>query len=158
MHFIKISIAILVCGTMAIPTQLTKDGSSLEVANGNSEKRDFNSTTELISKVKEHSVATNPSVNQTDTITSDSTTTMVGEINRESKVTSRAINFTKKLLKLEKSLPEKPSFGTLSIARVIKSIRFSKKHANNQNHIVTNNQPTKLLPKGRSMGWILQHL
>lgn len=157
MHFFKISVAILVCGTMAMPTLLKKDGSSLEVANGNSEKRDYNSTTELISKVKEHSVATNPSANQTDTITSDSTTTMVGEINRESKITSRAINFTKKLLM--RSLPEKPSsFGTLRITRVIKGIRFTKKNAKNQNHFATNKQRTQQLPQGRSMGWILQNM
>ncbi|POS83602.1 hypothetical protein EPUL_003706 [Erysiphe pulchra] len=157
MQFLKLSIAILVCGTIAVPTQLRKDGLSLGVANGNSEKRDFNSTTELISKVKEHSVATNPSVNQTDTITSDSTTTMVGEINRESKITSRAIKFTKRLLNM-KSQPEKPSYGTISVTKVIKGVRFTKKQPNCQKKIVTNNQRIQRLSPGRSMGWILQQM
>ncbi|KHJ35881.1 hypothetical protein EV44_g0426 [Erysiphe necator] len=157
MYFARISIAILICGAMALPTQLKNSDLSLEAANGNAEKRDFNSTTELISKVKEHSVATNPSANQTDTITSDSTTTMVGEINRESKLASRAIKLTKNLFNM-RSLPEKsPPYSTFSITKVMKRVRFTRKRANGQNHI-SNNQHVQRIPKRRNMGWILQHM
>lgn len=138
MYFSKLFAVVLVSGVISMPAKRNMSG-SLKVAEGvpvetlNFDKRDMNGTIGMVSKVQEHRVISRPLANKTDTLTTDTTTTVISQMKHGSNKLKRALPNTHSLFRVtnEHFPPRKDAknfTGSIfSVTKIFRIIQDTKK-------------------------------
>ncbi|RKF79746.1 hypothetical protein GcM3_052004 [Golovinomyces cichoracearum] len=162
MHLIRVIFIALLCGAMAMPTRNVVSDPAKTTENPSQEttKEIFNSNTEFIGKIREHSISSSPLTNQTDTTTSETTTTIVSEFKQGAKIPNRASLSTNNLTRVlvldshNKKLAKRSFFGTSSVKRLLRCFRFTDKRSDHEDYIANQKQGIWQLGKEHRKGWI----
>ncbi|RKF73768.1 hypothetical protein GcM1_242029 [Golovinomyces cichoracearum] len=147
---------------MAMPTRdvVSDPAKTTENSSQETTKEIFNSNTEFVGKIREHSVSSSPLTNQTDTTTSETTTTIVSEFKQGAKIPNRASLSTSNLTRVlvldshNKKLSKRSSFGTSSMKRLLRCFRFTYKRPGHEDYIANQKQGIWQLGKESRKGWI----